>query len=45
MLLARSVGATGILVTTGYDRVSSHADYTVENIEEAVEMILLKDSQ
>ena len=43
MLLARSVGATGILVSTGQDRVSPHADYTVENIEEAVEMILLKD--
>ena len=45
MLLARSVGATGIMVTTGYDRVSPNADYIVENIEAAVEMILLKDSQ
>jgi len=45
MLLARSVGATGILVRTGQSSDSEHADYTVENIEEAVEMILLKDSQ
>lgn len=43
MLLARSVGATGILVSTGQDRVSPFADHTVESIEEAVEMILLKD--
>ena len=43
MLLARSVGATGILVSAGQDRVSPHADYIVENLEEAVEMILLKD--
>jgi heptosyltransferase-2 len=44
MLLARSVGAEGILLGTGQDRVSPNADYTVENLEEAVEMILQKDS-
>jgi len=44
MLLAKAVGATGILVRTGQDSVSSYADYTVENIGEAVEFIIRKNS-
>lgn len=40
MLLARAAGATGILVKTGQDSISPHADYTVENIGEAVDLIL-----
>jgi heptosyltransferase-2 len=40
MLLARAAGATGILVRTGQDSVSPNADYTVENIREAVDLIL-----
>ena len=43
MLLARSVGATGILVRTGQSSDSEQADYTVENLEEAVELIIRKD--
>jgi heptosyltransferase-2 len=45
MLLARSVGATGILVRTGQESFSQHADYSVENIREAVELIIRKDSE
>lgn len=44
MQLARGVGATGILVRTGQERFSPHADYCVENLSEAVARILLKDS-
>jgi len=43
MLLARSVGATGILVKTGQDKVSAHADFVVENLTEAVDFIIRKD--
>jgi len=43
MLLARSVGATGILVGTGQDKVSPNADYTVKDLEEAVELVLQKE--
>lgn len=43
MLLAKAAGATGILVRTGQDSVSTNADYTVENIREAVELIIQKD--
>ena len=45
MQLARSVGATGILVCTGQDRVSPNADYTVKDLEEAVELVLQNESQ
>jgi heptosyltransferase-2 len=45
MLLARSVGATGILVCTGQNRVSPNADYTVKDLEEAVELVLQNESQ
>jgi phosphoglycolate phosphatase-like HAD superfamily hydrolase len=43
MLLARSAGATGILVRTGNDSGSENADYTVGNLKEAVELIIKKD--
>lgn len=43
MLLARAVGATGILVKTGQDKVSRHADFVVENLLEAVDLIISKD--
>ena len=45
MQLARSVGATGILVCRGQDRVSPNADYTVKDLEEAVELVLQNESQ
>jgi heptosyltransferase-2 len=44
MLLARSVGATGILVRTGNDSVSLSADYAVANLVEAVDLIIRTDS-
>ncbi len=44
MLLARSVGATGILVKTGQDKVSSHADFVVKNLVEAVDLIIQKNT-
>ena len=44
MLLAKAAGATGILVRAGQNTVSTNADYTVENIKEAVELIIRKDS-
>jgi heptosyltransferase-2 len=40
MLLARSVGATGILVESGQDRSPVQADFRAHNIEQAVEIIL-----
>jgi heptosyltransferase-2 len=43
MQLARSVGATGILVRTGQYSGSENADHTVENLKEAVELIIKKD--
>ena len=43
MRLAKSVGATGILVRSGEASGSPEADYTVEGIEEAVELIIRKD--
>ena len=43
MLLARSVGATGILVNTGQESISPNADYTAEDLEAAVELIIKKD--
>jgi len=42
MLLARSVGAAGILVRTGLEKVSAHADFVVENLQEAVDLIISK---
>ena len=43
MLLARSVGATGILVATGQDKISPHADFAVKDLTEAVDLIIKKD--
>jgi len=43
MLLAKTVGAKGILVLTGELQESPHADFTAKNLREAVEWIL-KDS-
>jgi heptosyltransferase II len=43
MLLARAVGAAGILVKTGQDKISSHADFVVKNLVEAVDLIIRKD--
>jgi heptosyltransferase-2 len=40
MLLARAVGATGILLEAGKDSLSAYADFRVRNIEEAVKIIL-----
>lgn len=45
MLLAQAAGAIGILVRSGQDTFSANADYTVENIKEAVELIIRKDSE
>ena len=40
MLLAKSVGAKGILVQTGKLRESHHADFTASNLTDAVQWIL-----
>lgn len=39
MLLAKAVGAKGILVKTGKQQQSVYADYTVSNLKEAVALI------
>ena len=40
MMLARAVGAKGILVKTGKAQTSIHADAVVEGLEDAVNMVL-----
>ncbi len=40
MLLAKAVGACGILVRTGKQQHSEHADHVVDNLSGAVEVIL-----
>ncbi len=40
MLLARAVGARGILVPTGKQQDSQYADFTAANLTEAVKWIL-----
>jgi heptosyltransferase-2 len=40
MLLAKAVGAKGILVLTGQHQESAHADFIVRDLKEAVEVIL-----
>ncbi len=40
MLLAKSVGATGILVGTGKESFSPHADFAVKDLLEATDVIL-----
>ena len=42
MVLARSVGATGILVNLGQVQSPAHADFVVRNLAEAVALILQK---
>jgi heptosyltransferase-2 len=42
MLLARAVGAKGVLVRTGEKKESANADYTAEDLTEAVDWILKK---
>ena len=39
MLLAKTVGAKGILVRTGQDRESLHADFVAENLQEAIRLV------
>ncbi len=43
MLLARSAGARGILVLTGIDKESEHADFTAKDLTEAVGWILKQE--
>jgi heptosyltransferase-2 len=40
MMLARAAGATGVLVRTGQQSDSAHADHVVEGIRDAVDLIL-----
>lgn len=40
MLLARAVGAKAVLVQTGKQRESAHADFVARNLEETVRFIL-----
>lgn len=40
MILARAVGAKGILVKTGLQKESSHADFIAEGLKEAVDFIM-----
>jgi histidinol phosphatase-like enzyme len=43
MLLARAVGATGVLVTTGQHASSPHADLVAANLGDAVRSILARE--
>lgn len=43
MLLAKAVGAKGILVLTGHDKESEHADFIAQNLTEAVDWILKRE--
>lgn len=43
MLLAKAVGAKGILVLTGHDKESEHADFIALNLTEAVDWILKRE--
>jgi phosphoglycolate phosphatase-like HAD superfamily hydrolase len=43
MLLAREVGAKGILVLTGHDKESEQADFIAKNLTEAVDWILKQE--
>jgi heptosyltransferase-2 len=40
MLVARAVGAKGILVQTGQQKESPHADFVLKNLKEVVEVII-----
>ncbi len=41
MLLAKTVGAKGILVQTGKARESEYADFIAKDLKEAVDFIIL----
>jgi heptosyltransferase-2 len=43
VLLAKAVGAKGILVLTGHDKESEHADFIAQNLTEAVDWILKRE--
>jgi heptosyltransferase II len=45
MVLAKAVGATGILVKTGQEKISANADHTAGDIREAVDLILSKEGK
>ncbi|MDP3296584.1 MAG: HAD-IIIA family hydrolase [Thermodesulfovibrionia bacterium] len=40
VLLANAVGAKGVLVLTGHDKKSEHADFIAKNLKDAVDWIL-----
>jgi heptosyltransferase-2 len=39
MMLAKAVGAKGVLVRTGQDKESSYADFVAENLQEAIRLV------
>ena len=45
VLLADAVGAKGVLVLTGHDKKSEHADFIARDIKEAVDWILKEERQ
>ncbi len=45
VLLAKAVGAKGILVMTGHDRESEHADFIAKDLKEAVDWALKQEKQ
>jgi histidinol phosphatase-like enzyme len=45
MVLAKAVGARGILVKTGKDQTSPHADAIADGLDEAVKIILSMDEK
>ncbi len=40
LLLAKHIGAKAILVRTGYEKESIYADFTADDMKEAVDWIL-----
>ncbi|MBI4680096.1 MAG: HAD-IIIA family hydrolase [Nitrospirae bacterium] len=45
VLLANAVGAQGVLVLTGHDKKSEHADFIAKDLREAVDWILQEERQ
>ena len=45
VLLADAVGAKGVLVLTGHDKKSEHADFIARDLKEAVDWILKEERQ
>ncbi|HXX81168.1 MAG TPA: HAD hydrolase-like protein, partial [Thermodesulfovibrionales bacterium] len=39
MILAKTVGAKSILVRTGQDKESAHADFVAENLRDAIRLV------